>query len=159
MLPTADVDKVLEQLAAAEMTDLVPQGLAIAHAAPPNSVSPGDLPALVNLPGPMILTQFGSDEYGDEDLEERQYDILLLVAPRAAGVPREAYNLVTPWFAKMAEFFSSHQSLGTSNALRVVLRGDSGITQPIVYANQDYFGIRFQVTISGIRRSPYAEHE
>lgn len=159
MLPAADVDEILEQLAAAEAADLVSQGLRRAHGAPPNSVIPGDLPALINLPGPMTLTPAGSDEYGDEDLEERQYDILLLVVPRAAGTPGEGFNLVTPWFAKMAKFFSSRQSLGTGNALRVVLRGDSGITQPIVYAGQDYYGIRFQVTITGMRRSTYADHE
>lgn len=159
MASTADVDEILKQLAAAQQADLAAAGLRKAHPTPPNSLAPGDLPALVNLPGPMTLTPNGSDEAGDEDLEERQYDSLLIVTPRAAGYPGEGFAAVLPWFATMAKFFSSRQALGAANALRVTLRGDSGITQPIQYAGQEYYGIRFQISITGLRRSTYADHE
>lgn len=156
---SGDVDEVMSKLAAAEQADLTALGLRQAYAIIPNSVSPADLPALVNLPGAMTLTPMGSDEDGDEDQEDRRWSILLLVAPRGAGYPGEAFNQVTPWFAKLARFFSSHQSLGTVNATKVTLTGDSGAEQPITFADQLYYGSRFSVMITGRRRSPYAQNE
>lgn len=153
---SVDVDAVLAALATVERKL---SGIGQVYDTPPQSVTPNDLPAFVNLPGPMTVESMGRDEDISEILETRQYSALLLVAPAGAGVAGESFDLCTPWFAKVRNIFLAYPRLGTTAVLRSTLTGDAGARPDIIYAGMVYYGIRFNLTVQGFAQGTFAAGE
>jgi hypothetical protein len=150
-----DVDVVLPLLATIEAAIT---GVQTAYSSPPDSIM--DLPAFVNLAGPATIDYAaGDDDTGVEAYENRDYTLILLVAPFMTGISGEKYADLTPYFALVRNKFMAYQKLMTAKALQVIWRGDAGSQNTITYAGVQYYGIRFAVTIRGRVRITYASGE
>lgn len=151
-----EVGTVLSQLAAIQRTIT---GIGRCYEAPPNSVSSGDLPAFINIPGPAQISEPQDDGDGMEFIETRQYNCYLIVAPAQAGTAGEAFTRCNPWFSKVIEKLGGYQKLGAAGALQMSYTGDSGARPDIVFGDTVFYGIRFTVNIQGRHRVSYAAGE
>jgi hypothetical protein len=160
----ADVPDVLAQLAIIEpeVIDPITHKPVLAYPSAPFSLNLNDLPAFVNLPGPMAEDweiKAGEDAFAKEGYETRTYFCYLYVAGAATGTPGEAFALVEPYFSLGRNMFESHQSLkNLAGIQRVIFQGDEG-TQVLTYAGQPYYAIRFRVQIIGRVRVTLAQGE
>ena len=147
------VTTVLAQLALlqAQIT-----GVKVAYAEAPNSVVAANMPLFITIPGE------AEDDWvsagSDSDLETRTYRMLLIVAPRGAGIPGEALALCNPFFDRVRDFFAARPALGLDSVHSATYLGDSGTTN-IVYQDVPQVGIEFRLRIVEYLQRTYAVGE
>lgn len=163
-MAAANVDEVLAQLAtiSREIINPISQQPITTYENAPFSVSPGDEPAIVWLPGPMAENwdTLGESETYIAGLETRDYIGLLLVKPKGQGLSGEAFSLVTPYFAQLHDVLESHQTLaGLAGIQSVNYRGDDGVHGDLEYAGLAYYGTRAHLRIVSVTQVKIAQGE
>jgi hypothetical protein len=109
----------------------------------PGSLNASDLPALLFIPQ---MAEYRVLARG-HIMEEREYMMLLYVAPLAANKFGEAHNDCLPFFARFrAAWVAAHQLDGLDDVVSTDLLRDSGTT-PLVYGQGQYMGIEFTLKV------------
>ena len=109
----------------------------------PGSLNAADLPALMFVPQAAEYSVLARGHI----VEEREYMILLYVAPLAANKFGEAHNDCLPFFARFrAAWVAAHQLDGLDDVLSTDLLRDSGVV-PIIYGQQPYACIEWTLRV------------
>src|SRR6267154_1244910 len=104
----------------------------------PNSIVVTDMPLMLNLAGAASYPVLEAD-YG---IEERDYQMLLLVLPQGQGLEGEGETICEPFFGRVRRRFLARPHLGVDFVQNSIITGDTGV-RVISFANMPYYGIIF----------------
>lgn len=159
---TAEVPNVLAQLAVIQAEILNPENskALVSFENVPYTISAADMPLFVNFIGPLTqATLMGSDEQAREFNEVRTYNMLFYHSPMGSGVEGEKMGLLTPFFPLIYNKFGAYPHLkNLPGALDAKISGDSGMTV-VSFSGQNYYGVRFTLTVTSKVRRLLGDYE
>lgn len=156
---TATIADIKARLAAIEKTIT---GVKRAYANGPASLPDTDFPVFVNFTGAASQTPYSGDGLVRR---VREYLLRLYVAPAQTGldgaIETKTAGLIEPVYAA----FGAHPVLGHSAALPALagvasarLTADSGPAR-LAYANTDYIGVEFRLSVTTFEAAEFAAGE
>jgi hypothetical protein len=119
----------------------------------PGSLNASDFPALMFIPQAAEYRVLAQGRI----IEERDYALLLYVAPLAANKFGEAHNDCLPFFGRFrAAWVAAHQLDGLATVMGSDMTRDSG-TVALVFGQSQYTGIEFTLRVKEVYAESLAE--
>jgi hypothetical protein len=156
------VDRVLTRIRdlEIEMIDPVSENHLYAHDNIPYTISTADMPLFVNFPGGLEDNSVvGTDEFGREMREVRNYNLVLYHSPYGSGIEGEKLGLLRPYFDLVYEQFGHYPHLkNLGGVIDSLLVGDEGVGT-VTFSGQTYFGIKFTLQVTTRVRRLYGPND
>lgn len=161
-IKTGNVDEVMATLAVIEreILDPVTGRAVVAYENVPYTISAADMPLFVNFVGALTGSEMiGSDEDARTYNDTRSYSLTLYHSPYGAGVEGEKMGLLTPFFARVYDTFAKYPHLKLmGGVVDSKLTADSGMTI-VNFVGQQYYGVRFTLSVTSKTRRPLGDYE
>ena len=118
------------------------------------------MPLFVNFVGALTESEMiGSDEDARTFNDTRTYSLTLYHSPYGAGVEGEKMGLLTPYFAKVYDAFAKYPRLKLlGGVLDSAIVADSGMTI-VNFVGQQYYGVRFTLSVTSKTRRLLGDYE
>lgn len=132
-------------------------GVRRAYSTLPPQIPDADLPAALTFPREATYDFLSAGE--DQDVEQRNWLLWVLVAPREQGVPGEMETRAEPFIDAIKTYFKARPSLTMLHGIiRAWLTGDGGPRQ-LEWAGVVYWGVEFRLSVRILEKRVYADYQ